>query len=82
MPTVIDVAIPLQFLVSNSRLAVPGGSSKADLPGFFACFPSQDSRLEVRYEFRGEIYFVALGDLDELSLPAAEHRVFSHDSTP
>ncbi|GJE93752.1 DnaJ and DUF3395 domain-containing protein [Phanerochaete sordida] len=71
----IDVTIPLQALVNNSQLYIPGGRSKAGLQGFYDPVPSVAKSLRVRYNFRGHPHYAQIADLMPLVLPLEEHLV-------
>lgn len=69
-PHVIDVKVPLQCLVKDSRLNVYG-KTKSELPGFYdPCF-GEDKLLRVDYEYRNQSYSVTVADNEELSIPAS-----------
>lgn len=76
----IDVALPLQCLVEQHTIVLPGGASasKADLPGFYNPAPL-DTHVElglyVLYEFRGHLHEVIVGDRETLSLPFRKHAI-------
>jgi len=44
----VDVTIPLQNLVENSRLQLPSEITKSGLPGFYDPCPGGDKKLKVR----------------------------------
>ncbi|XP_055596090.1 dnaJ homolog subfamily C member 11 [Uranotaenia lowii] len=68
-PHVIDVKIPLQCLVSDSRLRLYG-STKSELPGFYdPCF-GEDKLLRIDYEFKNRTYSVSVGDNEDIVIPA------------
>lgn len=76
----LDVAMPLQCLVEQHSLVLPGGasSSKADLPGFYNPTPLDtdvELSLYVLYEFRGLLHEVIVGDRETLSVPVRKHAV-------
>lgn len=77
---VVDVAVPLQCLVEQHTIVLPGGSwaSKADLPGFYNPAPldtEMELSLYVLYEFKGHLHEVIVGDRETLSLPYRKHAV-------
>mmetsp|Transcript_56369 Transcript_56369/g.131355 ORF Transcript_56369/g.131355 Transcript_56369/m.131355 type:complete len:364 (+) Transcript_56369:74-1165(+) len=77
---VVDVALPLQCLVEQHTIVVPGGASasKADLPGFYnpaPLDPHVELSLYVLYEFRSCLHEVIVGDRESLSLPYRKHAV-------
>ncbi|TFK20522.1 DnaJ-domain-containing protein [Coprinopsis marcescibilis] len=71
----IDVTIPLQALVRNSRLHVPGGQSKSNLQGFSDPAPFTSKTLRIHYLFRGLPHFADVPDYIPVVLPLSEHRV-------
>nr|XP_019548532.2 LOW QUALITY PROTEIN: dnaJ homolog subfamily C member 11 [Aedes albopictus] len=67
-PNVIDVRIPLQCLVKDSRLQLYG-STKSELPGFYdPCF-GEEKLLRIDYEFRERSYTVVVADNEDIKLP-------------
>jgi len=76
----VDVAVPLQCLVEQHTIVLPGGASasKADLPGFYNPLPLDldvELSLYVLYEFRGNLHEVIIADRETLSLPYRKHVV-------
>ncbi|KIP02137.1 hypothetical protein PHLGIDRAFT_130897 [Phlebiopsis gigantea 11061_1 CR5-6] len=71
----VDVTIPLQALVNNSQLYIPGGRSKSGLQGFYDPVPSVHKTVRVRYTFRGRPHYAEIADLAPLVLPLEEHLV-------
>lgn len=65
---VIDVTIPLQCLVKNSRLTLPA-VSKCDLPGFYDPCLGEDKCLLVNYSFRNVVHSVTINDKELLKIP-------------
>ncbi|KAG8763210.1 hypothetical protein FRC12_008654, partial [Ceratobasidium sp. 428] len=65
----IDVAVPLQLLVSGSQLSIPGGRSKAGLLGFYDPCPGERKSLRVKYVFRGRGHGVTVEDRAGVSMP-------------
>lgn len=75
-----DVSTPLQCLVEQHTIIVPGGTSasKADLPGFYnpaPLNPEVELSLYVLYEFRGNLHETFVADHETLSLPLRKHAV-------
>ncbi|KAJ2925085.1 hypothetical protein H1R20_g12012, partial [Candolleomyces eurysporus] len=71
----VDVIIPLQALVRNSRLYIPGGRSKSNLQGFSDPAPFTSKTLRIRYVFRGRSHYAAIPDYLPVVLPLSEHSV-------
>jgi len=74
------VTVPLQCLVEQHTLILPGGvySSKSDLPGFYhpaPMSPDLELSLYALYEFRGQVHEVMVGDRETLSMPFRRHAV-------
>lgn len=77
---VIEVTMPVQFLVEQHTIVVQGGAaaSKADLTGFYNPCPLEtetELSLYVCYHFKGHMHEVLVGDHDMLSLPLRKHMV-------
>ncbi|XP_055630743.1 dnaJ homolog subfamily C member 11 [Toxorhynchites rutilus septentrionalis] len=65
---VIDVKIPLQCLVKDSRLTLYG-STKSELPGFYdPCF-GEDKLLQIDYEYRNKSFSVTVADSEDVMIP-------------
>lgn len=76
---VIEVTMPVQFLVEQHTVVLQGGAaaSKADLPGFYnPCPLDTDTELSlyVCYQFKGFMHEVLVGDRDMLSIPMKAHK--------
>eukprot|EP00812_Abedinium_dasypus_P009013 NODE_2733_length_885_cov_377.040964.p1 GENE.NODE_2733_length_885_cov_377.040964~~NODE_2733_length_885_cov_377.040964.p1 ORF type:complete len:217 (-),score=71.09 NODE_2733_length_885_cov_377.040964:217-867(-) len=76
----IEVTIPLQCLVEDHMIVLPGSfsASKADLPGFYNPAPLDmevELSLYVLYEFRGTSHEVTVDDYDTLRMPLQKHAV-------
>ncbi|EKM57036.1 uncharacterized protein PHACADRAFT_254555 [Phanerochaete carnosa HHB-10118-sp] len=71
----VDVTVPLQALVNNSQLYIPGGRSKAGLQGFYDPVPSVGKSMRVRYIFRGHPHCAEISDFAPLVLPLEDHLV-------
>ena len=73
-PKVINVQVPLQCLVVDSKLILRE-NSKADLPGFYDPCIGEKKSLRVIYEFRGMPHEVTVGNSEPLIIPRMSHRV-------
>ncbi|KFG60314.1 DnaJ domain-containing protein [Toxoplasma gondii RUB] len=76
----LNVTIPLQCQVDNSRFIFPGGSGSSMelLNGFYnpaPCVHEQDVCLYVLYDFRGVLHEVTVCDRSYLAMPLKSHRV-------
>lgn len=76
-PKVIDVHIPLQCLVADSKLILRE-SSKANIPGFYDPCIGEKKYLRVKYEFRGMTHEVTIENSEPLVIPRMSHRVINH----
>ncbi|TRY87637.1 hypothetical protein DNTS_009337 [Danionella cerebrum] len=71
---VIDVTIPLQCLVKDSKLILTE-ASKAGLPGFYDPCVGEEKSLKMLYQFRGKMHQVLSGDTEPLKIPKQSHRI-------
>ncbi|XP_004863759.1 dnaJ homolog subfamily C member 11 [Heterocephalus glaber] len=71
---VIDVAVPLQCLVKDSKLILTE-ASKAGLPGFYDPCVGEEKSLRVLYQFRGVLHQVTVPDSEALRVPRQSHRI-------
>ncbi|KAI5947117.1 dnaJ homolog subfamily C member 11 isoform X1 [Manis javanica] len=71
---VIDVTVPLQCLVKDSKLILTE-ASKAGLPGFYDPCVGEDKSLKVLYQFRGALHQVMAQDGAALRIPKQSHRI-------
>ncbi|TNM88483.1 hypothetical protein fugu_004737 [Takifugu bimaculatus] len=71
---VIDVTVPLQCLVKDSKLILTE-SSKAGLPGFYDPCVGEEKSLKLLYQFRGVMHQVISADTDPLRIPKQSHRI-------
>eukprot|EP01135_Chromosphaera_perkinsii_P009513 Nk52_evm3s1779 gene=Nk52_evmTU3s1779 len=70
--TVIDVTIPIQCLVKDSKLQLHP-TSKAGLVGFFDPCLGESKQLMVKYKFRGKMHEVVVEDEEALAAPKRSH---------
>ena len=73
-PKVIDVHIPLQCLVVDSKLILRE-NTKANIPGFYNPCVGEKKYLRVRYEFRGTPHEVTIENSEPLIIPRKSHRI-------
>lgn len=71
---VIDVTIPLQCLVSDSRLVLHQ-VTKSQLPGFYDPCVGEEKQLLVQYLFHAQSHECIIKDKDPLRIPKQSHRV-------
>uniref|UniRef100_A0A671RWS0 DnaJ homolog subfamily C member 11 n=1 Tax=Sinocyclocheilus anshuiensis TaxID=1608454 RepID=A0A671RWS0_9TELE len=71
---VIDVTVPLQCLVKDSKLILTE-ASKAGLPGFYDPGVGEEKSLKMLYQFRGVMHQVLCGDTEALRIPKQSHRI-------
>ncbi|XP_026759365.2 dnaJ homolog subfamily C member 11 [Galleria mellonella] len=76
---VIDVTIPVQCLVKDSRLELLA-ASKSELPGFFDPCVGEDKHLTVQYFFHNNLHSCTVSDSQPLVLPRNNHRIKNHRS--
>ncbi|KAF6140416.1 hypothetical protein GIB67_013185 [Kingdonia uniflora] len=73
---VLDVTIPLNFLVTDSgQLKLHEGVKKSGIMGFCDPCPGEPKQLHVEYTCGGNTYEVYVADSDELFIPQEVHRV-------
>ncbi|KAK7367786.1 hypothetical protein VNO80_09804 [Phaseolus coccineus] len=73
---VIDVTIPLNFLVSDSgQLKLHEGVKKSGIMGFCDPCPGRLKELYVEYVYAGNQYQVWAGDYEKLEIPKGSHRI-------
>ncbi|ODN92819.1 hypothetical protein L198_05615 [Cryptococcus wingfieldii CBS 7118] len=65
----IDVTIPIQALVQDSRLYIPGGKGKFNVLGFYDPCIGENKKLKVQYSFRGRLHEVVVEDASPLRAP-------------
>uniref|UniRef100_A0A8C4ERL4 DnaJ (Hsp40) homolog, subfamily C, member 11a n=1 Tax=Dicentrarchus labrax TaxID=13489 RepID=A0A8C4ERL4_DICLA len=71
---VIDVTVPLQCLVKDSKLILTE-AIKSGLPGFYDPCVGEEKSLKVLYQFRGVMHQVLSGDTEPLRIPKQSHRI-------
>ncbi|XP_026202645.1 dnaJ homolog subfamily C member 11 isoform X1 [Anabas testudineus] len=73
---VIDVTVPLQCLVKDSKLILTE-ASKTGLPGFYDPCVGEEKSLKLLYQFRGVMHQVISADTEPLRIPKQSHRIES-----
>lgn len=71
---VIDVTVPLQCLVKDSKLILTE-AIKSGLPGFYDPCVGEEKSIKVLYQFRGVMHQVLSGDTEPLRIPKQSHRI-------
>ncbi|KAJ8371365.1 hypothetical protein SKAU_G00113930 [Synaphobranchus kaupii] len=71
---VIDVTVPLQCLVKDSKLILTE-ACKSGLPGFYDPCVGEEKSLKVLYQFRGVLHQVLSRDTEALRIPKQSHRI-------
>ncbi|KAJ6828571.1 chaperone protein dnaJ 13 [Iris pallida] len=73
---VIDVTLPLNFLVTDSgQLKLHDGIKKSGIMGFCDPCPGEPKQLMVEYTYGGENYKVVVDDYEELQIPSERHKI-------
>ncbi|XP_057702099.1 dnaJ homolog subfamily C member 11 [Corythoichthys intestinalis] len=78
---VIDVTVPLQCLVKDSKLILTE-TSKAGLPGFYDPCVGEEKGLKLLYQFRGVMHQVISADTEPLRIPKQSHRIENESLKP
>ncbi|CAL1531044.1 unnamed protein product [Lymnaea stagnalis] len=76
----VDVTIPIQALVKDSKLILPETTSKSGLPGFYDPFISEEKKLYIRYMFRGRLHQAFISDTEPIRLPQQKHLLVEETS--
>ncbi|XP_063224504.1 dnaJ homolog subfamily C member 11 [Bacillus rossius redtenbacheri] len=71
---VVDVTVPLQCLVKDSRLELHD-APKSQLPGFYDPCMGEEKMLLVEYLFHGHLHEACVSDTEPLRIPKQAHRV-------
>jgi len=66
---VIDVTKPMQYLVRDSKILVPAGSSKVVLKGFYDPVNGYAKVLAIRYLFRRRLHQCVVNDFGRIRMP-------------
>ncbi|XP_053624260.1 dnaJ homolog subfamily C member 11 [Plodia interpunctella] len=71
---VIDVTIPIQCLVRDSRLELLE-ASKSELAGFYDPCVGDDKHLTIQYMFHNNLHCCTVADVQAVVLPRNNHRI-------
>uniref|UniRef100_A0A0K8TCV3 DnaJ subfamily C member 11 n=2 Tax=Lygus hesperus TaxID=30085 RepID=A0A0K8TCV3_LYGHE len=71
---VIDVTVPLQCLVKDSKLIVHD-STKSQLAGFYDPCVGEDKHLKIQYLFHSQLHQTTIADNEPLRIPRQSHRI-------
>jgi DnaJ family protein C protein 11 len=71
----VDVTLPLQYMVQNSQLQVPSGTTKSALIGFYDPVPDEEKWIEVIYLYRHNTQRVLVSDHEALRMPVKSHQM-------
>ncbi|XP_050501435.1 dnaJ homolog subfamily C member 11 isoform X1 [Diabrotica virgifera virgifera] len=70
---VVDVTIPVQCLVKDSKLEIHV-QNKSELPGFFDSALGEEKMLHIIYNYHDQPHEVTVGETEPLRLPKTSHR--------
>ncbi|CAF0903194.1 unnamed protein product [Brachionus calyciflorus] len=70
----VDVTIPLQFLVKDHTLQILNDQPKSNLEGFYDPCIGETKVLFIQYKYNGEPYETTLTDDQIIRLPKASHK--------
>lgn len=70
---VLDVTVPIQCLVKDSKLIIHE-NSKSELPGFFDPALGEEKMLHIIYNYHEQPHEVTVSDTEALRLPKTAHR--------
>ncbi|GBC07248.1 hypothetical protein RclHR1_07330006 [Rhizophagus clarus] len=70
---VADVRIPVQALVHDSQLTIPGGYSKSNIMGFYDPCMGEHKQLRIKYQFQRKFHEVTVDDTVPIGCPLRSH---------
>ncbi|CAG8442147.1 2692_t:CDS:10 [Ambispora gerdemannii] len=70
---IVDVTIPVQALVNDSQMTIPGGRSKSSIMGFYDPCMGEPKQLKIKYMFKRKIHEIIIDDLAPLACPLRSH---------
>ncbi|KAL1285943.1 DnaJ -like protein subfamily C member 11 [Trichinella pseudospiralis] len=71
----INVTIPLQLLVRNSKLIIQKDVDKNSLNGFYDPYPYEQKWLKIRYKFLEQLHECTISEHDAVEIPKQNHRI-------
>ncbi|EGC36899.1 hypothetical protein DICPUDRAFT_77422 [Dictyostelium purpureum] len=74
-PPYVDVTVPLQYLVEESKLELHSNNKKSDLLGFWDPRIGEEKQLKVTYFFQNKLHRVVVNDSDQLLIPLKSHLI-------
>ena len=74
LPCVLDVTVPLQCLIKDSKLVLTD-TSKVHLAGFYDVYKGERKDLNVKYYFLSKLHEVTIDDFHPLSIPKRSHQL-------
>jgi len=71
----IDVTIPVQYQVKDSKLQILTEGSKSSLPGFYDPCIGEDKSLYIKYRFQNRLHEVTVNDKERVMVPKQRDRL-------
>jgi len=71
----IDVTIPIQYQVKDSKLQILTEGSKSSLPGFYDPCIGEEKSLYIKYRFQNRLHEVTVNDKDRVMVPKQRDRL-------
>ncbi|CAD5118078.1 DgyrCDS6817 [Dimorphilus gyrociliatus] len=69
----IDVTLPMQALVNDSKIVLPANTNISELPGFYdPCF-GEPKELSIKYDFRRRPHSCILNEKKKIVIPCKDH---------
>ncbi|PKC72117.1 DnaJ-domain-containing protein [Rhizophagus irregularis] len=75
---VADVRVPVQALVHDSQLTIPGGYSKSNIMGFYDPCMGEPKKLKIKYQFQRKFHEVIVDDTAPVACPLRSHIISIH----
>jgi len=71
----IDVTVPIQYQVKDSKLQILTDGSKSSLPGFYDPCLGEEKSLYIKYRFRNILHEVTVNDTERVMVPKQRDRL-------
>lgn len=71
----LDVTIPVQYQVKDSKLQLVADGTKSSLPGFYDPCIGEEKSLYIKYRFRNSLHEVTVGDKERVLMPKQRDRL-------